>query len=197
MAYKKTIFIIPGFRHKPKNKAYKEIAKILKSEGYSPILVTIPWKQTTISQNTKYFLKFYNKINTKKKYILGFSFGAMIAFIASTKVSVSGLILCSLSPYFKEDLLKMNIQKVSLIKKLRYDDFSKLDSVALAKQTKAKQILMLYGAKEAKSLIKRVTVTFDQILSTDKYLIPIQETEHNIGARKYLNKIHQIAKQLN
>lgn len=176
----KIIFIIPGFKHLPTSKAYKEIATILKSQGYLPILVKIPWKQTTISENTKYFLKKYKKFNSRKKYILGFSLGAMIAFIASTKVRVSGLILCSLSPYFKEDLPS-----------------SLFDCATVAKKTKAKQILMLYGAKEAKALIKRVNEAFDQVSSTNKYLIPIRATEHNIGDKKYLNKIHQVAKTLN
>lgn len=176
---RKTIFIIPGFKHRPTHKAYKEIAKILKTEGYLPILVAIPWKQTTISENTDYFLKKYKRIKTKKKYILGFSFGAMIAFIASTKVSASGLILCSLSPYFKEDVSS-----------------SQFRCAALAKQVKAKQILMLYGAKEEKSLIKRVRHAYIQISSRNKRLISILETEHDIGDKRYLHTIHQIARVL-
>ncbi|MDP3987654.1 MAG: hypothetical protein Q8P80_00735 [Candidatus Levybacteria bacterium] len=194
MNEEKTVFVIPGFRHSPTNKAYKEIARILKREGYKPILINIPWKQTTISQNTEYFLKKYKKINTKKKYILGFSFGAMIAFIASTKVSVSGLILCSLSPYFKEDLSN---KWASPITSQRYQDFSNLHCATLAKQIKAKQVLMLYGSREERSLKKRVNDAFDQILSTNKYLFSIKETEHNIADKRYLNKIHQVAKQLN
>ena len=197
MAKRKPIFIIPGFKHNPKNKAYKEIAKMLKSEGYHPIVVTIPWRQTTISENTEYFLKKYKKINSKKKYVLGFSLGAMIAFIASTKVKVSGLILCSLAPYFKEDLSKTDDSWTSPIMIQRYHDFSGLHCKTLAKQIKAKQILMLYGAREEKLLIKRVTNAFDQISSGHKHLIQIKETEHDIGDKRYLNKIYQIAKELN
>ncbi|MCL5071361.1 MAG: alpha/beta hydrolase [Actinobacteria bacterium] len=108
MSKRKTIFIIPGYRQRPENKAYKDLAKIVKAEGYNPVLISIPWKQTTISENCEYFLKLFKKINADEKYILGFSFGAMIAFLASTKISVSGLILCSLSPYFKEDLSELD-----------------------------------------------------------------------------------------
>lgn len=193
----KTIFIIPGFRHLPTNKAYKEIARMLKKEGYLPILIKIPWKQTTISENTQFFLKKYKKIATKKKYILGFSFGAMIAFIASTKVSTSGLILCSLSPYFKEDLSKANNRLVSSVTINRYQDFSKLHCATLAKKIKAKKILMLYGARETKPLIRRVNETFNLISSKHKYLIPILKTEHNIGDKRYLHTIHQAARELN
>ena len=204
MAGRKIVFIIPGFGHRPTNKAYTEIAEILKKEGYRPIPIAIPWKQTTISENTEYFLKEYkkrllrqNKTTARKKvYILGFSFGAMIAFLAATKIRVSGLILCSLSPYFKEDVVNVKNNWISTIKKQRYQDFSKLRYKALAKKVKANQILMLYGAKETKPLIKRVTAMFRQISSPHKYLIPILKTEHNIGDRRYLYKIHQIAKEL-
>lgn len=196
MTQEKVIFIIPGFRHKPTNKTYKELTKILKSEGYHPIRITIPWKKTTISENVSYFLTKYKKIKARKKYILGFSYGAMIAFIASTKVNVYCLILCSLSPYFKEDLPKARSRVISLLMTQRFEDFSRLHCGSLAKKIKAKRILMLYGAKEAKPLINRVTQAFDQISSNDKHLIPIKKTEHNIGDRRYIKKIHQIAREL-
>ncbi len=153
---------------------------MLKKEGYTPIPVSIPWKQTTISENTEYFLKKYKKIDTKKKYILGFSYGAIIALLASTKVKTSGLILCSLSPYFKED----------------YQGFPNLPYAALAKQVKAKQTLMLYGAKETKSLIKRVSATFRYIPSAEKYLIQIRKTEHDIGNIRYLQTLTLATKEL-
>lgn len=196
MAGRKAIFIIPGFRQKPTNKAYREISNILKKQGYYPILVDIPWKNSTISQNSEYFLKLYKKIRTQKKYILGFSYGAMIAFIASTKVSVSGLVLCSLSPYFSEDISKIKKTAVSSLMRTRFEDFSKIYSEKLSKETKAKKILMLYGAQEAKSLIKRVKETFEQIESGRKHLVSISKTEHEIGNKRYLNTIKQAALEL-
>lgn len=180
MAGRRVIFIIPGFNQLTTDKAYKKVAGILKKEGYLPILVNIPWKNSTILENTKYFLKEYRKVKSKRKYILGFSFGAMIAFIASTKVRSSGLILCSLSPFFKED---------SKIYKLR--------SLYLARKIKSKQVLMMYGQQEARSLIRRVTSTFRHISSANKFLISIYKTEHNIGTKKYLSNIHHAARVLN
>lgn len=191
MNKKKVMFIIPGFNHLPTSRAYKQISKILKSEGYFPILIKIPWKNKTILENTEYFLKEYRKIKSKKKYILGFSFGAIIAFIASTKVRSSGLILCSLSPFFREDLLESGGKTQS------NKDFYKLRCATLARKIKSKQILMMYGALEAKSLIKRVTDAFNRIYSANKFLISIYKTEHNIGAKRYLSEIHQAAKALN
>lgn len=193
---KKTVFIIPGFKHHPITKAYKEIAKILKKEGYLPIFVPLVWKKRTVSENTAYFLKAYKKINRKKKYILGFSFGAMVAFIASTKVKSSGLILCSLSPFFQEDIKNTKMGLMSSLMAERYEDFAQFRSSTLAKKIKTKQIHMLYGSKEERSLKKRVNETFGHISSTRKCLIQIQKTEHTIGSMRYLQTIQQIARSL-
>ncbi len=197
MIREKAIFIIPGYNHLPTGSAYRKIATMLQNEGYQPILVKIPWTKTTISQNTDYFLKKYKKINAKKKYILGFSLGAMIAFVASTKVTAYGLILCSLSPFFNEDLLKINTKRISPIQLRRHQDFLTLHCSTLSKKIKAKQILMIYGREEEKSLIKRVKETYRQLSSKNKYLIPVDQTEHNIGDKRYLYKIRQLAKTLN
>ena len=55
----KVVYVIPGFKQKPTNKAYQQITKILKKEGYYPVLIHVSWKETTISENTKFFLKEY------------------------------------------------------------------------------------------------------------------------------------------
>lgn len=196
MAGEKTIFIIPGYRHVPSQKAYQSLSEILKSEGYEPILVTIPWRKTTISENTEYFIKTYNKSKTKRNYILGFSFGAMIAFLAATKISVDGLILCSLSPYFQEDLPQKKRFSHSPIQADRYEDFSKLHFATLVKKLKVKKIHLLYGSKEARSLIRRVNDAFEQINLEEKYIQRIKATDHNIGDKRYLQSIHQVAQKL-
>lgn len=196
MPKKRPIFIIPGFRQTPTNKAYREISKLLISEGFTPVLMSIPWEKTTISKNTEYFLKEYKRSRSRKKNILGFSYGAMIAFLAATKVDVDTLILCSLSPYFQEDVIQKRVPR-SPIQADRYEDFSKLNSQDLAKKIKARQILMLYGSREAKELVKRVTQTFDNISLSKKQLLKIKKTEHNIGDKRYLQTIQQIAQTLN
>lgn len=180
MENKRTVFIIPGYKHTSKNRAYKKLVKMLRELQYRPVLVNISWEKNSILKNIEQFLKQYKKIKTRKKYILGFSFGAMIAFAASAKVTPSGIILCSLSPYFKEDVER-----------------GELSCSILAKKIKAKKIHMLYGTKEDKKLIARVRKTYKQISKRSKYLVQLKKVEHNIGDFRYLNKIHQIAKELN
>jgi alpha-beta hydrolase superfamily lysophospholipase len=175
--------------------AYKQVAEILESAGFVVMPIDLSWDNKTVSQNTEEFLELYYLTPAKKKYILGFSFGAMIAFIASTKVEVAGLILCSLSPYFSEDLPKIGSNWTPETV-ARYQDFAGLSCSQLAKQLKAKQVLMLYGKDEAKSVVKRVSDAFEKIELNNKYLVPINGAEHNIGDAKYLLRIHQVAQRL-
>lgn len=193
---KRPVFIIPGFRHKPKHKPYKAIAAMLKKEGYWPLPVSLSWKEKTISENTEIFLEKFKRVRTKEKYILGFSFGAMIAFLASTKVRVSGLVLCSLSPYFKEDLSVIPETWSSQTMQKRYQDFSKLHHASLIKQIKAKKVFLLYGEKEEKSVITRVKKTYKKVPARQKYLLPIEDTRHEIGNTQYLQTIKYTARVL-
>lgn len=193
--YEKVVFIIPGYRHRSKSRPYKQVAEILEALGYSAVPVDIEWHKTTISENTEKFLKIYKETAACKKYILGFSLGAMIAFLAATKVEVAGLILCSLSPYFSEDLPKIgsNWTPSTLA---QYQDFATLNCGTLAKKLKTQQVLMLYGEDEAKSLVKRVYDAFEKIELPKKYLVPITGVQHDIGDSKYLLRIHQVAQRL-
>lgn len=196
MIQEKVIFVIPGFRQTPKSKAYKALANVLKGEGYSVKLITIPWKNSTITQNTEYFLKKYKSSTSRNKYILGFSYGAMIAFLASTKISSKGIILCSLSPYFKEDINPSKKTALSRLARLRFDDFLRLHSVKLARSTKSKKVIMLYGTLEARSLISRVKNTFAELDPEKKHIISIRKTDHNIGDKNYLLSIQLASKNL-
>jgi len=194
----KIVFIIPGYRHNTSQKGYLKLVKILKTENFYSIKVNIPWRQSTIIQNMEFFLKTYKKnlkkIGKKEVYLLGFSYGALIAFLAATEIKVSGLILCSLSPFFKEDLTKIKIRNLSILEKKRFENFSKLKSIILAKKIKAKKVMMIYGEKESKPLIARVKKIFKQINLSVKYLFTIQNVAHNISDTKYISAIHLVAK---
>lgn len=200
MKRQKYVFIIPGFRQSIGQKGYSYLRQNLKKEGYIVVPIRVPWKGSTITDNTTYFLEKFSekiekyKISSKNIYFLGFSYGALIAFLAATKIHVAGLILCSLSPFFKEDLPKILPKNSSSLQLKRLTAFANLHGKKLAKKIKAKSVMMLYGANESKPLIARVTKTFKQIPSIDKYLFSIQNTQHNIADKKYVSAIQYATK---
>ena len=191
----KIVFLIPGFRHKITQKGYRLLKKQLVKDGFCVVPIAIPWSGSTIVDNMECFLEQYKKklknlgVESKEVYVLGFSYGALIAFLAATKISVQGLILCSLSPFFKEDLPRKLPKNSSALQAIRYEIFATLHSKKLAKKIKAKSICMLYGEKESAALIKRSKKTFQQVASKKKYLFAIQKTQHNISDKKYINAI--------
>lgn len=196
MKPQKLVFLIPGFRHKITQNGYRSLRTKLKAEGYTVVPVAIPWKQSTILENTDFFLKKYKEklekfaASSKNAYLLGFSYGALIAFLAATKLPVKGLILCSLSPYFKEDLPKKLFAGATVLQEKRFKTFSQLSVAKLTKKIKTKNVCMLYGEKESARLIKRSQSTFSSLLSPNKYLFSIQKTDHAISDKKYINAIH-------
>lgn len=191
----KVVFLIPGFRHKVSHSGYNLLKKRLQKYGFRVVPVAIPWSGSTIADNTEFFMKKYmeklEKLNVSSKdvYLLGFSYGALIAFLAATKISVKGLLLCSLSPFFKEDLPKKLPKNSSTLQTIRYKTFAALQNKKLAPKVKAKSVCMLYGEKESTALINRSKKTFRVIASKKKYLFAISKTQHNISDKKYINAI--------
>lgn len=191
----KIVFIIPGFGHKISHKGYGVLKKRLQKDGFFVVPIAIPWSGSTITENTEFFLKKYIEklsklhVTSKDVYLLGFSYGALIAFLVATKISVKGLLLCSLSPFFKEDLPRSLPKKSSSLQIIRYNTFATLRSKQLAQKVKAKSVCMLYGEKESSTLINRSKKTFRIIASKKKYLFAISKTQHNISDKKYINAI--------
>ena len=151
-------FILPGFKHSPYRKIYKEVMKLFRARNIDTFPVNVDWKYKTISQNVQEFLRVYDKVNVDKKYVFGFSYGAVISFLASTKVKPTAQILCSLSPYFKEDLPSIFKSWKKGIGKRRLENFSKLTASKLCSQIKAETFL-LYGKKEGRFIQNRAKDT--------------------------------------
>lgn len=188
------VFIIPGFKDSPNKSEYIKVGKLFKEKDIKTIFIAIPWNRTTISENVDYFLKEFNKVKADKKYVLGFSFGAVIAFISSTRELFDGQILCSLSPYFQEDLPTLKKSWLDSIGIHRLNDFKHLNNKILSKKVKTNTVL-LYGTRESKVMEKRAKDTFNN-LSNNKGLISIEGVRHNIGDIKYQDEIQKVINSL-
>lgn len=186
--YKRIVFIIPGYGCSADETEFKLIGKMFIKKGIEPIYVNIPWKRTTISQNVEYFLENYAHVDAQEKYILGHSFGAVIAFIASTKMVINLQILCSLSPYFAEDIPKKSWKLI--IGKKRSNDLLNISSAELVHKTTTKTF-MIMGSKEHPILQSCVHRIYDS-LSIEKQLLIVQGAKHDIANEKYLEAIKVI-----
>jgi alpha-beta hydrolase superfamily lysophospholipase len=192
---KRVAFIIPGYKFLPKHSEYQQIGSYFESINIKPIYIEVIWDRTAISESLKSFLKIYEATQADEKYILGFSFGAVIAFLASSQVKFKAQILCSLSPYFKEDLPKIKKWWARFLGKRRYADFYSLEVNKLVTTVTTPTFLM-YGTEESTLVAERACETF-QNLQTSKELISIQGVKHDLSDIRYLTAIDAVIKSFN
>lgn len=187
---RRVAYIIPGYKHLPDQKEYQQIGRYFKEVGIEPIYITIVWNRTTLSQNLTSFLEKFNETKGDKNYVLGFSFGAVISFIASAKIDFDLQILCSLSPYFKEDLPKIKKWWVRFIGKRRYQDFYSMESINLAKKLRTSTVL-IYGSAESFFVKERAEEVFNN-LRVKKELLVANNAKHDLSDPEYQKVIKKL-----
>ena len=191
---KRVAFIIPGYKFSPSQSEYQQIGSYFESIHIKPIYIEVKWDRTVITENLKAFLEIYKDTQADEKYILGFSFGAVIAFLASSQVEFKAQILCSLSPYFKEDLPKIKKWWARFLGKRRFADFYALEANKLVTNVRTPTFL-LYGSDESYLVAERAQETFND-LQTSKKIIPVLGVKHDISDKHYLNAINSVINSL-
>jgi hypothetical protein len=160
---------------------YAGLRDMLASKGYEVVPVEILWNRTTMSEFVDKFVEFYERHKGAYNVVLGSSFGAMAAFISAPRTKPDQLILCSLSPFFKEDLAKANAQQqrqvLRMVGKRRLANFKTLSADDIAMQVNATNTpaLMLYGEEEKTAvphLVVRVKDTAAKLNTASLHEIP-------------------------
>ena len=186
MKNNKIAFIVPGFTELTKQEKYRKIAEYFKEAGIEPVMVNIVWKRKIMSD---YINEIIEKANLKPFIILGFSFGAFSSLIASLKIKPKYLILCSLSPYFKEDLPYLGKWDKTTLGKARFRDFNKYTFSDIAKKVKSKTYI-IYGEKEYKKVIEKSKKAKRYIKNSELFIAP--NAKHDINNLNYQRTIKEI-----
>lgn len=184
----KIIFIIPWFRQNTKIKWFVEIISFLKENNFEVIEVEITWNKKVMSDYLKEFLEIFYKTNAKWKeiYLLWFSFWAFISFLASNNVKIDWLFLCSLSPYFKEDLDKIPKTWKKYLWKNRVSNFENISFNEIVKKIEC-ETFIFYWDKEPKRVWERAKKANQEIKNSK--LIKIEWWFHDIWQEIYLEKV--------
>lgn len=188
MKKNKKLYIIPGFGESTDSKRYKEkIINKIETLGLEVVSVKVDWDLDSIDTAIQQVDKQIPKDSTG--YILGFSFGAYIAAVLSPKKKLRGYFFCSLSPYFKEDLLHVPQKwKDELGKKM----VMSLGQYSFPSQSKA-SAWFIYGDKEGKVLSDRAGSAY-AVWKGKKELITIKGVNHNLTSPKYSSAINELVK---
>lgn len=185
----KIIYIIPDFWANANNKNYQKLINAFESKNFKVVPISITWKYRVMTDNINEF--FDQLIHKENDYvwIFWFSFGAMIAFISAVSLNPQILYLCSLSPYFREDLKFLKKSWKKQIGEKRIEDLNNYLFQNLVGKIKCKTIFLVWE-KEPIELIKRVNIAYKNIKNSELHLI--ENARHDISQKEYLNKINQL-----
>ena len=194
----KTAFLISGFsmNSTAADPDCAELRKAIREKGYKVLPAPILWNHKTVSEFTDEFVGFYNRQKTEKNIVIGNSFGAAVAFVASQYIHPDRVFLCSLSPCFKEDRSSLS-ERYSrrIFGKKRQADFKKLSANEIADKINriGLDVTLLYGEKEKEKyppLVKRVKDTAKTIV--DSKLIEIPNGPHSFDDPVYIKAIQRL-----
>jgi len=146
----KKIFVIPGFKQKTSEPSFLWLQKFLKEKEFDVVMVPITWSRKTMYDYVIEFEEFYLKNKSTENYIFGFSYGAVIAFMAGERLLPKKLFLCSLSSDFKEDLPRMKKWIVRYLGKNRIAEIATRSAVDIAKNLTVPTVV-IYGEKEGRN----------------------------------------------
>jgi len=156
-------------------------------------MIRIDWQRHVMSDYVAQFKQQYQKDQAEKNVVLGFSFGAMIALISAGELRPDKLVLCSLSPYFREDLKKMQAtmskHDASVIGRHRMEDFQQFSALSCARQVVSPTVVFC-GGREAKQypLLLRRCKEAAQVIRNGR-LVMASNAPHNIAFPTYVEAI--------
>ena len=188
---KKIAYILPGYGESHLRQAgYRKVAKMFETAGIEAVHVDVDWhyaKPAKFSEYAKQFLKVYKKPKGAEVYVLGFSYGATIAFLTEAKTKPRALILCSLSPYFLEDQPKLLPKWLQFWRKnFTESDYSFDDSVPRM----TTETFLVVGSEESSQCMSRARAARRKI--EESHLAIAKGAMHKIGQKEYLDALQKI-----
>jgi pimeloyl-ACP methyl ester carboxylesterase len=193
----KTAFLISGYKmnRTAANPKFDVLSKAIASKGYKVVPVPFFWNYTTVAQYVEKFIPFYAVHKSEHNVIIGNSYGAMVAFLAAPRLKPDKVLLCSLSPYFKEDqdktTLKYRLKRFGERREEAMKSISAKQTAQELNQTNTK-IIMFYGEQEKAiypELIQRVKSTAKDL--DNAKLIEIAGAPHSFSDPEYIRAISE------
>lgn len=131
------------------------------------------------------FIEIYGKHKSDENYVLGFSYGAVIAFLSANTVKPNKIYLCSLSPDFKEDVSAMTPWMQKYVGKRRIAYSLKTSGREAARNLKIPSVVF-YGEAEVKDY-PQIKVRCEETvnLAARSKLVVVKESPHQIDFPTY------------
>ncbi|EKE26765.1 MAG: hypothetical protein ACD_4C00156G0002 [uncultured bacterium (gcode 4)] len=188
----KKVYIIPWYKTKKDDVWYQLISDFFESKWINAVIVDIKWEKQIMSQYVEQFIKQITDFKDEI-YILGFSFWAFIAFLSNRILNPRMQFLCSLSPFFKNDLKHLKKPWLRFYWKRRMDDFKTFSFDELVKNIDSKTFILAWD-NEYFSLIKRSKIANKKIKNSELHIL--EWVDHNLNDIRYLQTLEKLIKTL-
>ena len=180
-----SFFIIPGFKQKAGNRSFSWLEKFLKGRGFEVVRVPILWERRTMKEYVEDFIEVYKKHQSGENYVLGFSYGAVIALLSANAIKPKKIYLCSLSPDFKEDVSVMKPWLKKYVGKRRIAYSLKTSGREVAKNLEIPSVIF-YGEAEVKDYPQTKVRCEETVkLAARSKLVVVKESSHQIDFPAY------------
>ncbi len=184
-----SFFLVPGFKMQIGDASFSWLVDFLKKKGFNVISAPVHWNNRTLSKNTAEFIEFFNAHKGKRNYVLGFSYGSVIALLSANALKPQKIFLCSLSSDFSEDRESMDSSIRKYIGKRRFADTLTRSGRALARELRVPSVIF-YGETEGglyPALKRRCEDTAR--LAKDSTLVVVKGAPHKIDFPSYVEAI--------
>lgn len=196
MVHKRTFFIVPGFKMRPASRSFSWLKTFLRSKGFSVRGVPIAWDRRTMEDYVEEFKVFYEKHKTAENYVLGFSYGAVIAFLSANDLEPRKIYLCSLSPDFREDIPKIRSWIERYVGKRRISEMKTRSGRKFARALRVPSVVF-YGEVEGKKFPSlKVRCEETVALAPRSRLVVVKDAPHDIRHPEYQKAIKTVLRPL-
>lgn len=191
----KVLYLIPWFWEQIYEENYQFLIDFFQEKNLKVIPITITRKNKIMTEYVKECREQMNQHDeTDIVHTLWFSFGAVISFIISSQTEIIDIqYLCSLSPWFKEDLDNIKKRWKKYMGKRRMADLKSISCDDLSKDIKCKTYI-LYGTEEWVSVKYRAENAHKRIKHST--LISIPWAKHDISQDVYMSQIEALLSEI-
>lgn len=191
----KTVFIIPGAGQRADMPHYQQIGELFEKQGITPAYIGINWRmrqsiEDCAEEAEGHIRKVLEERPNDQLYFLGFSIGAMVAHYLSAHYEAKAQILCSMSPFFKEDIEHLPFL-TRLISNFMIYPGSERPKYPNPFAYKMMDTYWLIGEKESRYLNEKI-ISKRQELYPEANLVMVKNTRHDISAPEYIKAISNV-----
>jgi pimeloyl-ACP methyl ester carboxylesterase len=191
---RKTFFIVPGFKMSSTSRSFLWLRRFLEQKGFKVLIAPITWNYRTMDDYVAEFKVFYEKNRSKENYLLGFSYGAVIALLSANDLRPEKVYLCSLSPDFKEDLPMMKSPEMKswidrFVGKRRLAEIKRRSGREAARNLQIPSVVFYGGFEGEKFPSLRIRCEETASLAKRSKLVIVKDAPHDIRYPEYQKAI--------